>query len=358
MTASLSLFIPINFLTFLSLVAIAGGLYFFFAGFHLLARKRLLLSTPTSRIRGAALGLVEVNGTAVGPHTIAAPISGKLCFLYRTTVWQQSNGKKKDWEKVADETLHLPFFIDDSTGQMLIEPLGADLDLHRDFHEEYDASSLSMNLDGVSPRVNVFLARHGISPVRRLRIEECSIKPEDSLFVAGMLTENPGVQVRPASPRRDSANSQGALEQSNSPRIIRLQGGAAPSSTQEMSQQAKIAAALTRAGITKPAAWDAAGVPYQSLAVKESASPSDPAHSTSGVRTEGSHDDPTGASIFDVTPPVVMMKGANDPTFAISHRSQKEFVTALGWKSSAMIWGGAAIILLGAYVLLQQMGWM
>jgi hypothetical protein len=50
------------------------------------------------------------------------------------------------------------------------------------------------------------------------------------------------------------------------------------------------------------------------------------------------------------------MKGDNDPTFVISFRSQKEFALALGWKSSAMIWGGAAITLLGIYMLLAQTG--
>ena len=191
------------------MVAIAGGLYFFFLGFHLLARKRLLLATPTSKIRSAALGLVEVNGKAAGPYTMSAPITGKPCFLYHTTAWQQREGKKQEWEKVADETLHLPFFIDDSTGQLLIEPLGADLDLHRDFREEYAASFFSSNIgDDVPPRVSVFLSRHGIVPGRRLRIEERSIKPEDALFVAGTLTENPGVQVRPFSPHNERSRAQ------------------------------------------------------------------------------------------------------------------------------------------------------
>jgi len=81
----LCLFIPMNDITILSAVAIAGGLYFFFFGFRLLARKRLLLTTPTSKIRSAALGLVEVNGLAAGPYTMSAPITGKPCFLYHTT---------------------------------------------------------------------------------------------------------------------------------------------------------------------------------------------------------------------------------------------------------------------------------
>jgi len=49
------------------------------------------------------------------------------------------------------------------------------------------------------------------------------------------------------------------------------------------------------------------------------------------------------------------MQGANDPTFVISFRSQKEFVSALGWKSAAMVWSGAAITLLGIYMLMVQM---
>jgi len=353
----LSLFIPINELAILSSLAIAGGLYFFVSGFRLLARKRLLLTTPTSKIRSAAMGLVEVNGMAAGPYTMSAPITGKPCFLYHTTAWQQREGKNVEWDKIADETLHLPFFIDDSTGQLLVEPLGADLDLHRDFREEYAQSFFSSSLpwseDGVPPRVSVFLARHGIAPARRLRIEERSIKPEDALFIAGTLTENPGVQVRSFSPRSEYSHNSApnySSEQLPAPQVIRLPNGSAPT-TQEMSQQAKIAAALNRAGITKPEAWSAAGVQYQTVAVEENAPPA-PAFTPAEPRLQQEQPKP---SDFNLTPPVVLMKGANNPTFVISFRSQKEFVSALAWKSAAMVWGGAAITLLGLYMLLLQM---
>jgi hypothetical protein len=361
-TVSLLLFfIPINHLTILSSIAVAGGLYFFGAGFHLLARKRLLLATPTSRIGSAALGLVEVNGMAAGPHTMPAPITGKPCFLYHATVWQQRQGRSRDWEKLVDETLHLPFFIADSTGQLLVEPLGADLDLLRDFREEYDASFFSSNLDDLPPCVRSFLSRHGIVPARSLRIEERLIKPGDATFIAGTIAENPGIEVRPYSPReasrRDASRNDRqspALDNSpEQPQIIRLVPGAAPSTAQQMSQQAKIAAALTRAGITKPEAWAAAGVPYQPIAVEENPPPA-ALTAASELRL---HEDQTASSDFNLTPPVVLMKGANDPTFVISFRSQKEFVAALALKSAAMIWGGAAITLLGVYVLLAQMAW-
>jgi hypothetical protein len=375
----LSLFIPINHLTILSSFAIAGGLYFFCVGFHILARKRLLLGTPTSKIRSAAFGLVEVNGQATGPHTMPAPISGKPCFLYHTTAWQHRGGKKDEWEKVADETLHLPFFVDDSTGQLLIEPLGADLDLHRDLREEYAASlfcssffanSLSssspdLGEDAVPARVSVFLARHGVVPARRVRIEECSIKPQDMLFIAGALAENPGIQVHPASLMGGTRTNYAGRDDERSddrnsardnfiaqplPQIIRLSGGSAPS-TKDMSQQAKIAAALTRAGITKPEAWSAAGVSSQDSAIegRQSSSP------VYVLEEEHPQEAQAKSADFNVAPPVVLMKGANDSTFVISFHSQKQFARALAWKSAAMIWGGSAIMLLGVYTLLLQM---
>jgi hypothetical protein len=359
-----------NYLSILSMIAIAGGLYFFVAGFQLLARKRLLLATPTSRIRSAALGLVEVNGMAAGPHTIPAPITGNPCFLYHTTAWQQREGKKNDWEKVAEETLHLPFFLDDTTGKVLIEPLGADLDLHRDFREEYGVSLFS-GLDDIPPRVSAFLYRHGVASKRGLRIEERSIKPEDALFITGTLMENPGIEVRPMPQDGDSPRSTNIPDQP-APEIIRLYGGEDASTAQGMSQQAKIAAALTRAGITKPEAWSAAGIPCQRLAVDEhpqlaplrggskESSESATVHRANGSQNQSSQDhssqNQSEPSTFIVNSPVVLMKGENDSTFVISFHSQKEFIIALAWKSAGMVWGGAAIMLLGFYMLLAQRG--
>jgi hypothetical protein len=318
---------------------------------------------------------------AAGPHTIPAPITGNPCFLYHTTAWQQREGKKNDWEKVAEETLHLPFFLDDTTDKVLIEPLGADLDLHRDFREEYDVSLFS-GLDDIPPRVSAFLYRHGVASKRNLRIEERSIKPEDALFITGTLMENPGIEVRPMPQDGDSRRSpQSSLRQASlrptlsrntgtdisdhpAPEIIRLYGGEDASSAQGMSQQAKIAAALTRAGITRPEAWSAAGIPYQRLAVDEHPLPllgdgsKESSESATVHRRSGSQDqfaqDESEPSTFILNSPVVLMKGANDSTFVISFRSQKEFVIVLAWKSAGMVWGGAAIMLLGFYMLLAQ----
>ncbi|MFZ0796181.1 MAG: hypothetical protein WCA13_03485 [Terriglobales bacterium] len=388
MTVCLFLFIPIRYLSILLSVAIAVGLYFFFLGLRVLASKRSLLTMPTSKIHSAARGMVEVSGVAAGPCTTLAPITGEPCFLYRTTAWQQREGKKNEWEKVADETRHLPFFIDDSTGQLLIEALGADLDLYPRFRREYMVSLL--DLDDAPPSVGVFLSRHGIALDRDLCIEERLIKAEDALFVTGTFAENPGIQVRPFSPRSNTGTDQrnpigdtvrntacnnhghdsahnDSSEPVPAPEVIRLDGGAAPSSTREMSQQAKIAAALARAGMATPQAWSVAGLPHQS--VVEEAEPPATLSSRSArsdvrlrevrlreARADEARSDEDGAesSAFNLIPPVVLMKGVNDPTFVISFRSQKEIVAALAWKSAGMVCGGTGIMLLGFYVLWVQ----
>ena len=80
----------------LAFVGAFAGVYLFYRGFRLLQRKRLILNTPASKIRSAAMGLVEINGLAVGPYTMLAPITGVPCYYFHTTAWQwQQRGQEQ-----------------------------------------------------------------------------------------------------------------------------------------------------------------------------------------------------------------------------------------------------------------------
>jgi hypothetical protein len=156
--------------------------------FSLLARKRLLINTPTSKIRSASVGLVEVSGVATGPYTIPAPITGNPCYLYQTIVWRQrEESKSQEWKTVAEETLHVPFFLEDGTGKLLVSPGGAELDLHRDF-AKYDQTWISQ----CRTRYD-FLARHGIPGGDHFQIE-VDHPAAWSLYIGTLA--NPG-RVRP-----------------------------------------------------------------------------------------------------------------------------------------------------------------
>jgi len=82
--------------------------------------------------------MVELNGLAVGPYTMIAPITQRSCYYYRTVAWEwKRSGRSSQWVKVAVECMHVPFFLDDNSGKVMVDPRGAELELHRDFQEEF-----------------------------------------------------------------------------------------------------------------------------------------------------------------------------------------------------------------------------
>jgi hypothetical protein len=366
-----------------------AGIGLFVYGFRLLQRRRLILDTPFSKIRSASMGMVEVSGLAVGPYTMVAPITARPCYYYRTLVWEyKQRGKNKSWVKVAGECMHVPFFVDDNTGRMLVDPRGADLDLHRDFEEQFCDSFFTIK-DPAPDNVRIFLARHGIVTNNKIKVEEYCIKPKNSLFILGTLSDNPGVEAGPqpvndaesmnsiasgrfslslgslsflASASRGAGDldevvfSERMARPADTPvhQILRLSPDPAPIKTADMTQQQKIAAALLKAGISSPAAWMAAGV-----AAVDSANQSVQVLSDAPSAGLGASDHVTPAKAgadagndFDSHPPVVLMQGTNNKTFMISWRSQQEVARSLGWKCALMIWGGPALALLSLYFLL------
>jgi hypothetical protein len=375
-------------LYFWCVVGLCLGLYLFFQGFQLLQRRQLILNTPVSKIRSASIGMVELSGLAVGPHTVIAPITSRPCYYHRTLVWEwKQSGKNKRWVKVAAECRHVSFFLDDNTGQVMIDPRGADLDLHRDFHQEF-CDSFFTTKEEVPPNVHSFLSRHGVMTNNKIKVEEFCIKPKNALFVLGTLADNPGLELTAEPILDDESMSFGewnaslsrgtaSLRQSAlslvtgdglsllgglqhdpaydpicnkalstaSARVIHLSPDPAPLKATEMTQQQKIAAALLKSGVSSPAAWATAGFTTSGIAVNQNPNGHPPATPANDTQVPP-------ASAFDPHPAVVLMKGNNNPTFLISWRSQRDLARSLAWKCMLMIWGGPALALLSLYALL------
>lgn len=345
-----------NDITGWAFIGACAGVYLFYRGFQLLQRRRLILNIPASKVRSASLGLVEVNGLAVGPYTLPAPITAVACYYYHTQAWElRQSGKNKEWKKVADESLHVPFYLDDNTGRVLVDPRSAEMDLHRDFHEEFSTSLFSSG-PSLPSNVSSFLARHGVGCEHPIKIDEYCIKPKNALFILGTLGENPGLSVSPgpvvSTGSQHTFNIQfpGTVSQDLAGAMQSLSGtipGVAQANAEtQLPAQMKIAAAMTKAGITNPAAWAAAGLqfPGVGMAIQESGAAAAPAS--------------VPAEKFDLNPKTVLMKGQNNPAFFISWRSQREVAESLAWKSTLMIWGGPALTLLCLYVLAAKFGWL
>jgi hypothetical protein len=340
----------------LGVLGVVGGIYLFSNGFRMLRYKRLILNTPLSKIRSAAIGLVEINGMPVGPHTLSSPITGDPCFYYSVRAWQwNDSGKSAKWQQVLNESLYVPFFIEDSTGRVLVNPQGADLDVHRDFYDEIRASAFQT--PGLVPdHVKKFLAWRGLVPYYKIRLEERVVKPGYPLFVFGTLGENDGLVSWAAQRHVSNASNSfglgldgplsvnltfrggGAISRGIEAAVQRLPAAQAQQFTFQMSSDRgpvvlpdQVVQNLARTGVTLPAP-----------VVPESA------------KSQSVEDEKQ----FDLQTKVAVSKGERNDPFTISSQSQREVVQSLAWKSTASIWGGPILTLICLYFLWIYWEWM
>jgi hypothetical protein len=169
---------------FWAALGVVLGPFFFVRGFRLLQRKRLILDTPRSTVRSAALGPVEISGKASGPYTLVAPLSQQDCLYYRLTVQSNPTGDLKN-KKMQE--LCAPLFLDDGTGKVMIYPQGCELQLEPYMgRAEYGKAAM------------VVVGGMRASPPPEFAWER-SIRPGDDIFVLGTLQENRWAKWNPNS---------------------------------------------------------------------------------------------------------------------------------------------------------------
>ena len=117
---------------------LVGGLVFFL-GFRSMRRHRIIRDTPRSKIRSMAMGLVEIHGQAALDEALKAPISDTPCAFWKLEIEEyrrksDSKGKGSSYQWVASGggERSLPFFAEDDTGRVRVEPEGAEFLLAHD----------------------------------------------------------------------------------------------------------------------------------------------------------------------------------------------------------------------------------
>ena len=98
--------------------------------FSRLRRARWIEDTPTSKVRSAAQGLVEIKGVAdAGGHApLISPLGEVDCLWYRFSIEEyRRSGKSSNWQTVEKGASERPFLLRDDTGSCWINPVGADV---------------------------------------------------------------------------------------------------------------------------------------------------------------------------------------------------------------------------------------
>lgn len=95
---------------------------------HNLKKARYLLDTPTSKVRSAAQGYVELYGMLKpGAGQLSAPLTTTPCVWWSFSIEEQVRGdkNKKSWQTREKGSSAALLCLDDGTGECLIDPTGA-----------------------------------------------------------------------------------------------------------------------------------------------------------------------------------------------------------------------------------------
>ncbi|MFT6010087.1 MAG: hypothetical protein ACI96P_000315, partial [Candidatus Azotimanducaceae bacterium] len=107
-------------LLFLALLSIAtvGSLFYLFI---FIRHGRIILDTPTSKVRSASQGFVELMGKArsLDDSPLRSPGSFTQCVWYDLLI-EELNGSK--WADVDKDTSIYSFYVDDGTGLCAVDP--------------------------------------------------------------------------------------------------------------------------------------------------------------------------------------------------------------------------------------------
>jgi hypothetical protein len=150
---------------FFLLVLLITGLYIIYSGLRSYLFIRKIKNIPTFPVCSAGAGPVALIGRAMSGEPDRSPISGIPCVYWRITgeyyYWMgiQYGIYLRLFHSAESKT---PFYVQDETGRMLIEPQGADMDIHSDIYSG-------------------FIAKHGIRSEEPATMDERALKYIDSL---------------------------------------------------------------------------------------------------------------------------------------------------------------------------------
>lgn len=104
------------------------GIIFFAVAVYKYLLYRKIRDVPTSKTRAAALGLAEFFGKAKCDAELYSPMSKARCTYYLFKIeYYESRGKHSDWRVIYSSRSSSPFYLEDDTGKILVDPKLAEI---------------------------------------------------------------------------------------------------------------------------------------------------------------------------------------------------------------------------------------
>ena len=163
----------------------------FWFGFRCWRRARLIGDVPTSRVRSAAQGYVELLGRArLTPGTaVVSPLTRRACVWWTYQIEEQRrSGRNTRWVTVDSDTSYTPFLLEDDSGWCVVNPMGAEV-FPEDERTWYGNSGWPANVPALATRSWV------VGAVSEYRYTEHTIGEHEMVNAMGDFRTIGGVQV-------------------------------------------------------------------------------------------------------------------------------------------------------------------
>ncbi len=188
-------------ISFFMLLFITMGIGCVHGNFILRRRINLLNKISTSNVSSVAEGLVELKGRAQWKDPLYSPLSGAPCVYHSCSIEMWRKGKEKGparWVPVyLKQSGELPFYLEDGSGRILIDPKGSSMVIEQLSENIISANELTPEmhklLDGETSSL-VKVARPLIRANVPYRVNEFIVKTGQELYVFGTAAQNPEVE--------------------------------------------------------------------------------------------------------------------------------------------------------------------
>lgn len=139
------------------LVVFSFGFVSVFAGLYSFRRYYHISHTPTDDVASVEEGTVEVEGEIEPARgRLEAPVSGDDCVAYEYEASQAREWGSRTYTSVVEtERDGVPFYVDDGTGRVLVDPEGADIAVENRETETVDADSSEYDRETTLKEVRV-----------------------------------------------------------------------------------------------------------------------------------------------------------------------------------------------------------
>ena len=372
-------------LYFYCALGFGAGIWIFFKGFREFRKYRVLADTPEIPIRSMPMGLVEIHGEAFkAVNLLSSPLTHTSCCLYKVDIerWKRNEkGSGGSWVHHRTDIQGLPFYLQDATGKVLVEPQEAELDLPQNARCEAGPGSVGTGMASAASdqellqyvtqadvhRVTNLVGR-GISflgsradpqhePTGEKLLELFSQTSGATDFRQRMITlmapkmreylQQMGAQSDPQKEQERLA----ALEAFNHPQgspefVAGLQRAASFAPPDEQKRFLAALGALSPSDSAATMVFNAASGRYR---LTEYCVVPGQSYDITGTCTENPHPQ-------DEHDRNMILKGQNEPTFLISTRTEKEVERNLRNKALKMILGGGTLSLICLAIILGKLG--